>query len=73
MGSERLRSDVTGKVWKILARDGEQVDEGQVLVIFESMKMEIPLEAPRAGKVAAVLVQEGEDITEGQDVVAFEG
>ncbi|HLU04205.1 MAG TPA: acetyl-CoA carboxylase biotin carboxyl carrier protein subunit [Advenella sp.] len=57
-------SEVTGTVWKIVANDGDAVQEGQTLVIVESMKMEIPVEAPAGGQVT-VLVEEGGAVEEG--------
>jgi len=57
-------SEVTGTVWKVVVNDGDTVQEGQTLVIVESMKMEIPVEAPASGQVT-VLVQEGSAVEEG--------
>jgi acetyl-CoA carboxylase biotin carboxyl carrier protein len=63
---------ITGTVWKIQARVGERVSEGQVLVILESMKMEMPLEAPEAGTVSEVLVKEGQSVDEGDPMLRLE-
>lgn len=71
MSQTRLQSDVTGTVWKIEVREGDVVAEGQTLVILESMKMEIPVDAPQGGTVLQVLVREGESVAEGQDVVVL--
>jgi len=71
MSSTRLPSEVTGTVWKVEVRVGDVVSADQTLVILESMKMEIPVTAPRAGTVLQVLVQEGEAVAEGQDVVVI--
>jgi biotin carboxyl carrier protein len=60
---------VAGNVWKVEARVGQEVAEGDVLAIVESMKMEIPVEAPRSGVVAEIHVREGEPVDEG-DLVA---
>ncbi|MGO3124782.1 MAG: acetyl-CoA carboxylase biotin carboxyl carrier protein subunit [Advenella sp.] len=60
-------SEVTGTVWKVVVNDGDTVQEGQTLVIVESMKMEIPVEAPADGQ-ATVLVQEGSAVEEGMIV-----
>jgi acetyl-CoA carboxylase biotin carboxyl carrier protein len=46
-----VKAHITGTVWKIEVKEGEQVAEGQVCVILESMKMEMPIEAPSSGKV----------------------
>lgn len=60
-------SEVTGKVWKMTAEEGAMVQEGDVLMIVESMKMEIPVEAPESGSVR-LLVGEGDVIEEGMKV-----
>lgn len=60
-------SEVTGTVWKIVVNDGDTIQEGQTLLIVESMKMEIPVEAPAGGQ-ATVLVQEGSAVEEGMVV-----
>ena len=65
----KVLCEVAGNIWKVEARVGQEVAEGDVLVIVESMKMEIPVEAPRSGVVAELRVQEGEAVAEG-DVVA---
>ena len=66
-----IPSDVTGTVWKIEVKVGDAVTEDQTLVILESMKMEIPVSAPRAGTVARLLVAPGEAVREGQDIVVL--
>lgn len=65
MPTLKLNSEVAGNVWKIEVAPGQAVAEGDVLIIIESMKMEIPIEAPRAGKVATIHVAQGEAIKEG--------
>jgi len=67
-----VRAHITGTVWKIEVAAGDAVDEEQTLVILESMKMEMPLEAPSAGRVAVVHVSEGEAVDEGQLLVTLE-
>ncbi len=71
MSTTRLQSDVTGVVWKVDVREGEAVQAGQVLMVLESMKMEIPVTALRAGTVLKLLVEEGGPVAEGQDVVVI--
>jgi acetyl-CoA carboxylase biotin carboxyl carrier protein len=61
----RVRSEIAGSVWKIEVAVGDAVAEDDPLLILESMKMEIPLLAPRAGVVKEILVGEGEPIAEG--------
>jgi acetyl-CoA carboxylase biotin carboxyl carrier protein len=65
----RIDAHIAGTVWKIEVRVGDSVTAGQVVVILESMKMEMPVEAPSAGTVSAVLVNEGQAVEEGQAVV----
>jgi acetyl-CoA carboxylase biotin carboxyl carrier protein len=62
---------ITGTIWKIEVKVGEQVTEGQVCVILESMKMEMPLEAPQAGKVEKIHVVEGQAVNEGDRLVTL--
>jgi acetyl-CoA carboxylase biotin carboxyl carrier protein len=56
---------ITGTVWKIEVKAGDTVEEGQSLVIIESMKMEMPVESPAAGTVQSVAVTEGQPVDEG--------
>lgn len=69
MAEIRVRSEIAGSVWKILKQPGEAVAADETLLLLESMKMEIPVPAPRAGTVQAIQVREGEAVAEG-DVVA---
>lgn len=72
MAREEVESEVTGTVWKIETKVGDKVSEGDVLMIIESMKMEIPVLATEDGAIAEFLVDEGEPVSEGQAVVALE-
>jgi acetyl-CoA carboxylase biotin carboxyl carrier protein len=63
-----VKAHITGTVWKIEVKQGEHVSEGQVCVILESMKMEMPVEAPAAGTVDKVHVAEGQSVNE-EDVL----
>ncbi len=65
----QVLSEMVANVWKVLVKPGDSVTEGDVLVILESMKMEIPVEAPETGTVATVAVTEGGVVQEG-DVIA---
>jgi acetyl-CoA carboxylase biotin carboxyl carrier protein len=69
---ERVEAPVTGSVWKVECAVGDQVDQGQTLVILESMKMEIPVEAEAPGRVRDVTCSPGEAITEGSVLVVLE-
>jgi biotin carboxyl carrier protein len=65
-------AEVAGKVWKIEAQAGAQLAADQVILILESMKMEIPVVAPRAGRLVELRVKEGEMLSEGQVVAVLE-
>ena len=67
-----VRDHITGTVWKILVKSGDQVTAEQTLVILESMKMEMPVEAPEAGRVASVAVSEGASVDEGDLLLSLE-
>ncbi len=58
-------AEIAGSVFKIETEVGAQVEEEDVLVVLESMKMEIPVEAPSAGRVIEIRVAEGDSIEEG--------
>ena len=70
--AEEIKAHITGNVWKVLVKPGEQVSEGDTLIIFESMKMEIPVEAEDDGKVIEIKVEEGQAVNEGDVVLLFE-
>jgi len=63
---------MAGTVWKILVKAGDQVEEGQDVVILESMKMEIPIGAEFDGTVKEIKVKEGDFVNEGDVLVEFE-
>jgi acetyl-CoA carboxylase biotin carboxyl carrier protein len=67
-----VEAQITGNVWKIETSVGAEVEEEQVLLIIESMKMEIPLEAPCDGRVTEIRVEEGQSIEEGDVLVVIE-
>ncbi|BCJ86143.1 acetyl-CoA carboxylase biotin carboxyl carrier protein subunit [Effusibacillus dendaii] len=68
----QVLASMAGNVWKVLVQAGDQIEAGQEVVILESMKMEIPIEAETAGTVKAVKVQEGDFVNEGDLLVEFE-
>lgn len=70
--STQVEAQITGNVWKLEKAVGDTVREEEVLLILESMKMEIPVEAPCAGRVAEIRVQEGEYVEEGTILVVLE-
>lgn len=67
-----VEAEVAGKVWKIEAAVGQSVAVDDTLILIESMKMEIPVAAPRAGTITEILVAEGDPVTEGQVVVVLD-
>ena len=67
----RVKSEIAGSVWKIEVAVGDQVAEEDTLIVLESMKMEIPLLAPRGGTVIEILVAEGEAIGEGDVAIVL--
>lgn len=68
-GGVDVVSPMPGKVFKLVAQPGDQVAEGQVVMILEAMKMENEIVAPQAGTVDAILVKEG-DLVETDTVLA---
>jgi acetyl-CoA carboxylase biotin carboxyl carrier protein len=62
----QVTAELTGNLWKIVASEGQQVAADETLMILESMKMEIPVTAPKAGRVARIHVKEGQTVQEGQ-------
>jgi len=63
---------ITGTVWKIEVKEGDDVSEGQTCVILESMKMEMPVESPASGRVASIAVSEGQPVEEGEVLLTIE-
>jgi acetyl-CoA carboxylase biotin carboxyl carrier protein len=67
-----VEAHITGTVWKIECSVGDQIEEGDTVVILESMKMEMPVEAEDPGTVKEVLCQEGQSVNEGDTLVVLE-
>jgi acetyl-CoA carboxylase biotin carboxyl carrier protein len=67
-----VKAELVGSVWKITSQVGAHVEEDDVLMILESMKMEISVNAPRAGVVKEILVKETDVVKEGQVLVVLE-
>ena len=67
-----VEAHITGTVWKIEVGVGDTVEEGDTVVILESMKMEMPVEAEDEGKVKEILVAEGQAVSEGDPLVVLE-
>jgi biotin carboxyl carrier protein len=67
-----VRAEMVANVWKVVVTEGDQVDDGDTLVILESMKMEIPVLAEDSGVIAQLKVVEGDVIQEGDLIAVIE-
>ena len=67
-----VEAHITGTVWKIEVEVGDEVAEGDTVVILESLKMEMPVEAEDPGVVTEIVVQEGQSVSEGDTLVVLE-
>ena len=67
-----VEAHITGTVWKIEVEVGDHVDEGDTVVVLESMKMEMPVEAEDPGTVKEILCEEGQSVSEGDALVVLE-
>ena len=72
MAVVNVKSEIAGNVWKIQVKPGDKVEAEGEIVILESMKMEIPVLAPKAGVIKEIRVNEGEAIGEGQLIAVLE-
>ncbi len=70
--AEEIRAEMVANVWKIVVAAGDAVEDGDTLVILESMKMEIPVLAESGGTVAQIAVAEGDVIQEGDLIATIE-
>ncbi|MET0870974.1 MAG: biotin/lipoyl-binding carrier protein [Paeniglutamicibacter terrestris] len=70
--AETIAADMGANVWKILVAPGDRVEEDDVFMILEAMKMEIPVTAEDAGTVLSVDVAEGDVVAPGQALIQFE-
>jgi acetyl-CoA carboxylase biotin carboxyl carrier protein len=70
--TEEIRAHITGVVFQIPAKAGDKVAAGDAVIVLESMKMEIPVEASSAGTVKEIRVQEGQTVQEGEIVAVLE-
>ncbi|HVK65810.1 MAG TPA: acetyl-CoA carboxylase biotin carboxyl carrier protein subunit [Polyangium sp.] len=67
-----IKAHITGNVWKIEVKVGDKIEEGTVVAILESMKMEMPVEAEDEGTITKILVKEEQAVKEGEPLVEFE-
>jgi acetyl-CoA carboxylase biotin carboxyl carrier protein len=68
----QIKAHITGTVWKIEVAAGDTIDEDAVVMILESMKMEMPVESNWAGRIVELHVKEGEAVAEGQLLATIE-
>lgn len=67
-----VEAHISGTVWKIEREAGDEVAEGDTVVILESMKMEVPVEAPAAGRVTEIRCAKGDAVEEDQVIAVIE-
>ena len=67
-----VEAHITGTVWKVECEVGQTVEEGDTVVILESMKMEMPVEAEDDGTVTEIRCKEGQSVSEGETLVVLE-
>ena len=67
-----VEAHITGTVWKIECEVGDEIEEGDTVVILESMKMEMPVEAEDGGVVKEIRCEEGQSVSEGDTLVVLE-
>jgi acetyl-CoA carboxylase biotin carboxyl carrier protein len=67
-----VEAHITGTVWKVEVEVGDEVSDGDTVVILESMKMEMPVEVEDDGTVSAIRVKEGQSVQEGDVLVVLE-
>jgi acetyl-CoA carboxylase biotin carboxyl carrier protein len=67
-----VEAPITGTIWKVECEVGQAVEEGDTVVIIESMKMELPIDAEDEGKVAEIRCKEGQAVNEGDTLVVLE-
>jgi acetyl-CoA carboxylase biotin carboxyl carrier protein len=72
VGVAEIRAEMVANVWKVVAAEGDSVEDGDTLVILESMKMEIPVLAEGSGQVTRLAVAEGQVIQEGDLIAVVE-
>jgi acetyl-CoA carboxylase biotin carboxyl carrier protein len=70
--ADEIRAEMVANVWKIVASVGDEVSDGDTLVILESMKMEIPVVAESEGVVQQIAVNEGDVVQEGDLIAVIE-
>ena len=72
MARIEVKSEITGTVWEVRSKPGDRVEGGDVLVVVESMKMEIPVITEDGGTITEILVKEKDSVAEGQVVAIID-
>ncbi len=73
MARIEVKSEITGTVWKLNTKPGDQLESGDTVILIESMKMEIPVITEDGGTVREILVKKDDPVAEGQVVAILEG
>ncbi|ELK45554.1 acetyl-CoA carboxylase biotin carboxyl carrier protein subunit [Halobacillus sp. ACCC02827] len=69
---KEVKASMAGSVWKLVAKEGDSIEDGQDVVILESMKMEIPITAEYSGVLKEMKVAEGDFVNEGDTIAVIE-
>jgi acetyl-CoA carboxylase biotin carboxyl carrier protein len=72
VGKMNIRSNMSGSLWKLVVKVGDQVEAGQEVAILESMKMEIPIVSEGSGVVETILKDEGDFVQEDEVIVKLQ-
>ena len=68
----KIKTEIQAVIWKINVEIGQKVNIDDIVVILESMKMEIPLESKYKGVVKEILIKEGDNVNEDQEIIILE-
>ena len=68
----KIKTEIQAVIWKISVEIGQKVDIDDIVVILESMKMEIPVESKYKGVVKEILIKEGDNVNEDQEIIILE-
>ena len=68
----KIKTEIQAVIWKINVEIGQTVDIDDIVVILESMKMEIPVESKYKGVVKKILIKEGDNVNEDQEIIILE-
>jgi biotin carboxyl carrier protein len=68
----KIKTEIQAVIWKINVKIGQKVNIDDVVVILESMKMEIPIESKYGGIVKEILIKEGDSVNEDQEIIILE-